>query len=251
MLKNFRDLGGLPTRSGARVRPGRVYRSAQPAGMTPQALEQAVAMDFRLIADLRHPAEQAASPSPWPGAWETRIVRHGAEATGTLAPHEALMALKPRTAGDIDAFYLDFYRGLPFDAAYRGVFARTLNALGDLDGPLLIHCTAGKDRTGMLAGVILEVVGAPREAILADFLLSGTANDFGAGDPVVLARLRAFFGFDVAPEVLDRMISVQPDYLPAFFDTVEEEAGGMDAWLDDIGVDARRREALRQALLEG
>ncbi len=250
MLKNFRDFGGGPSHLGGRVRRGRLYRSAQPAGVDAETLARAVALDFGLIADLRHPAEQAASPSPWPEHWAGRIARHGMEEAGLQAPHEALLALRPRDIEQIDAFYLDLYETLPFDAAYRRVFAQTLNALPGLEGPLLIHCTAGKDRTGMLAGVILDVLGTPREAIMADFLLSGVANDFGAGDPAVLARVRGYFGFDVSPAVLDRMISVQPAYLPRFFDTVETRAGGMEAWLDSIGVDAARREALRRSLLD-
>ena len=250
MLRNFRDFGGLPSRHGGTVRRGRLYRSAQPGGTAPDALARAVALDFGLITDLRHPAEQAMSPSPWPEHWADRVARHGMEEAGIQAPHDALLALRPRDIGEIDAFYLDLYETLPFDPAYRRVFAQTLNALPTLEGPLLIHCTAGKDRTGMLAGVILSVLGVEREAILADFLLSGTANDFGAGDPAVLARVRGFFGFDVSPAVLDRMISVQPTYLPRFFETVETRAGGMEAWLDTIGVYAARREAMRRALLE-
>ena len=251
MLKNFRDFGGAPSRFGGPVRTGRLYRSAQPAGTAPQALARAVAMDFGLIADLRHPAEQTMAPSPWPDHWTDRVARHGMAGAGSLAPHEALLALRPRTLAAIDGFYLDLYETLPFDPAYRRVFAQVLNALPDLGGPLLIHCTAGKDRTGMLAGTILAVLGVDREAILAEFLLSGTANDFGAGDPAVLARVRGFFGFDVSPEVLDRMISVQPSYLPRFFETVDARAGGLDAWLDSLGVDAARREAMRRALITG
>ena len=250
MLRNFRDFGGAPSRHGGRVRQGRLYRSAQPAGTAPEALARAIAMDFGLIADLRHPAEQTASPSPWPDHWAGRVARHGMAEAGMMAPHEALLALRPRDTDQIDAFYLDIYETLPFDPAYRRVFAQVLNALPDMDGPLLIHCTAGKDRTGMLAGTILEVLGVSREAIMVDFLRSGTANDFGAGDPAVLARVRGYFGFDVSPVVLDRMISVQASYLPRFFEAVETRAGGMDAWLDSIGVDAGRRKALRGALLQ-
>lgn len=250
MLRNFRDLGGLPSRLGGRTRSGRVFRSAQPAGTAPEALARAVAMDFGLIADLRHPAEQEASPSPWPEHWAPRVVRHGMEEAGMQAPHEALLALRPRTIEAIDDFYLGIYEALPFDPAYRRVFAHTLNALPELEGPLLIHCTAGKDRTGMLAGLILSVLGVPREEIMADFLASGTANDFGGGDPAVLHRVRGMFGFEVEKAVLDRLISVQPTYLPRFFETVETRAGGLDPWLDSIGVGEDRREALRGALLE-
>jgi protein-tyrosine phosphatase len=250
MLRNFRDIGGLPSRLGGRTRSGRVYRSAQPAGLEPADLARALAYDFALIADLRHPAEQANSPSPWPDHWAPRVVRHGMEEAGMQAPHEALLALRPRHIAEIDDFYLDLYERLPFDAAYRRVFAETLNALPGLSGPLLVHCTAGKDRTGMLVGVILAVLGVPHEEIMTDFLRSGTANDFGGGDPAVLARVRTMFGFDVAPAVLDRLISVQPSYLPRFFETVETKAGGLDAWLDAIGVGASRRQALKDALLE-
>jgi len=250
MLRNMRDIGGAASRLGGRVRHGRVYRSAQPAGAAPDALARAVALDFRLIADLRHPAEQTLSPSPWPESWADRVVRHGVAEAGGMAPHEALMALGPRDIDEIDAFYIDIYETLPFDAAYRRVFGQTLTALPELPGPLLIHCTAGKDRTGMLVAIILEVLGVPREEIMADYLKSGTANAFGEGDPAALERVRKMFGFDVAPAVLDRMISVQPTYLPKFFDAVDARAGGMEPWLDSLGVTAERRDALRRALLE-
>src|SRR3546814_6231674 len=71
-----------------------------------------------------------------------------------------------------DLLYADFYRFLPGDPRYRALIARAFNALVETGGPLLVHCSAGKDRTGFFCALLLHLLGVEREMIVADFMLS-------------------------------------------------------------------------------
>jgi len=249
-VNNFRDIGGYPSRFGGTVRTDRVFRSAQPSEFGAEALRGLLDLDFKLIADLRHPAEQAGSPSPWPATYAERIVRHTEAEAGLEAPHLAIMAMRPTDVATADAYYLQLYEDLPYDPAYRRMFAQMLNALPALEGRALIHCTLGKDRTGVLVALIHSILGVSREDILDDFIKSGTANDFGPAQGEVLKRVRRDHGFDMPIEVLNRLISVQETYLPRFFDSVNRRSGGVDRFLDEIGVTEDARESLRAAMLQ-
>jgi protein-tyrosine phosphatase len=250
LVKNFRDIGGYLSRFGGRVRTDRVFRSAQPSGADEAGLRGLIDLDFGLIADLRHPAEQAGAPSPWPAHYDPRIVRHTEAEAAMEAPHLAIMAMRPTDVETADAYYLQLYEDLPYDPAYRRMFAEVLNVLPALQGRALIHCTLGKDRTGMMVALIHSILGVSPDDIHADFIASGVANDFGPGIEAALAGVRQAYGFDMPAEVMNRLISVQPTYLPRFFTVIERRSGGVDAFLDEIGVTEDRRAQMRAALLE-
>jgi protein tyrosine/serine phosphatase len=249
-IKNFRDIGGYASRFGGTVRTGRVFRSAQPSGASDEALAQLLDLDFKLIADLRHPAEQAGAPSPWPADYAPRIVLHTEAEAALEAPHLAIMAMRPKDVETADTYYLQLYEDLPYDPAYRRMFKQVLTALPTLDGRALIHCTLGKDRTGVLVALIHTALGVSPEDIQADFIKSGVDNDFGPGMAMALEGMRQAYGFEMPAAVLNRLISVQPTYLPRFFASVERGSGGAEGFLDEIGVTEPAREALRAALLE-
>jgi len=159
--------------------------------------------------------------------------------------------MAPLRAGTLDEvtsdrLYEQLYRELAFDPHYRPLLTRLLTRLPDADGRVLIHCTAGKDRTGMVVALIHHALGVSRDDIVADFMLSSREPGLMAMAPALVERMGSTISLTLAEHLLD----VRPSYLSAFLDEIEERSGSIDTYLDTIGLDAAGRERLRDRLLE-
>ena len=132
----------------------------------------------------------------------------------------------------------DLYRGLVNDQAHR--FAELFEHLLQADGPLVFHCTAGKDRTGFAAALILHALGVPRELVMQDYLLTNTLYQ-----PPPLPRS------DTPAEALAVLWRVQAGFLEAAFEVLQTEHGGADRYLQQrLRVGPAARQALAERYLE-
>ena len=172
---NFRDFGGHPSRYGGTVREDRLYRCGHLAAIAPNDIERLLGLDFALIADLRYAHERNTDRSPWPAAYAPRLFAHSGSRSSD-APHIALLKWIGEGNTSMHQRTIAFYRKMPFNRHYRPLFVDILNKLAALDGRVLIHCTAGKDRTGILAALILHALGVSRDAIIADYMRSGQSQ---------------------------------------------------------------------------
>jgi protein-tyrosine phosphatase len=240
--RNFRDLGGYPAADGRRLRWGRLYRSGSMAELTPADCEYLSTLGIRSVCDLRTTGEREAAPSAWmlasgAGYWS----RDYAMSFGDL--RQLLQGGLP-SADDVRAIMHAAYRELPFEQApaYRVVFQRL--AAGEL--PMVFNCTAGKDRTGIAAALILEALGVARDVIVDDYALTNTLlaeHRFSSRTGSLLGHL--------SPEVLRAIMGSDPDYLRTAFATIEQRHGGIEAYLRDVlDVGATDLAAIRDALLE-
>lgn len=245
---NFRDFGGLPSRYGASVQIDRLYRSGHPAGLSDEAMNRLLALDFQLVVDLRYKAEREGHEAPWPPAYADRILAHDEEGDSD-APHVRLLRDPDLDEAAIPPFYIAFYRSLPFDPPYLGLFGDFLKRLAQTEGRSLMHCSIGKDRTGLLAALVLSALGVPRDAIVADYMVSRTAPGLIDQIPEVDHILRAQLGRAISPRVAERLLLVEEDYIVAALDAIAERHGSIDAYLDTLGFDEAGREALRARLL--
>ena len=162
--KNFRDIGGYATRDGRRVRWGRVYRSDGLDGMSASDLDAFHSLGLRTVFDLRNESEREARPDPMPSVW--------IPVQGKLVESMPTFLDKPGAgSAEGELILRDVYRILLAGAA--PLFGQLLGALADPDGlPALIHCTGGKDRTGLAIALLLELLGVPRDAVLDDYELT-------------------------------------------------------------------------------
>jgi protein-tyrosine phosphatase len=247
-IVNFRDFGGASSRFGGRIKYDRLYRSGRLGTPPTGDLERLLNLDFALIADLRYVAEREDEPSPWPAAYAKRVYAHNGDRDAE-APHMAALRDGSMDEALAEQIYLKFYREIPFDPIYRPLFARILNALPDLDGRALVHCSAGKDRTGVLVALILHALGVPRDEIIADFMKSREARRLEALALPAAQRLQQKFGIQVRVELVRKLLDVEEHYLAAFFDEVERLCGSIDAYLDSAGLSQDRCERLRERLL--
>ena len=232
---NFRDLGGYRVADGRVVRWRRLFRSDHLAALTASDTQVLESLGVTRALDFRGGSERAAAAYQLPGVVQHPLpieptVVQGMQ--GILAAGETLTA--QRTVELMCLTYRNFVRHNA--SRFAELFAQMLRS----DAPLVFHCTAGKDRTGYAAALILLALGVPRSAVMHDYLLT---NDYyrmpTARDP------------RVTQEVLDVLWRVQSEFLDASLQTVDEDFGGLDAYLaKQLGVGAAAREQLRRVYLQ-
>ena len=242
---NFRDIGGYKTGAGRRVRMGLVFRSGSLADLTAADQDRVARLGIKVICDLRSNRERETRPSRWPESAAVDLWTRDHESS----VGELLHALREpgMTAAGIRERMLEIYRRLPYEQAdsYRQLFKRI--AEGPL--PLMFHCSAGKDRTGVAAALLLTALGVPRDTIIEDYLL--TERFFESCRRMVLKDPTAERFRDVDAGVWEPMLRAERAYIETMFETVSRDHGSVEAYLRDVaGADETSREAIRRRLIE-
>lgn len=247
-IPNFRDAGGYPTAAGGRIRRGRLWRSAHLAGATPADLATLAGLGLTAVVDLRGAAERALLPSPLPPG-RPRRVEAPAE-TASLAPHgEAARAPAPDAAA-VEQLMVETYRQLPFRPALVAAMREGMQALAEAEGAVVVHCHAGKDRTGLAVALVHATLGVHRDDILADYLLTNAAVPAETRLVDGLALLSARHGKAADPAAALALMSVAPSWLEAAFAAIAGAHGGIEAYAEAVlGVDRATRSALEARLL--
>jgi protein-tyrosine phosphatase len=241
---NLRDFGGYTTTDGRRVRSGVLFRSGMLAQLT--ALGQVAVRDLGigLICDLRRDAERTQEPTPFP-AHDPLQVHVSIDPDHGVKLREGLEYDGLDVAQRIH-YMIEINRELArvHTAEYRRVFDALWSA-GDRG--FLIHCAAGKDRTGFGVAAILFALGVSRDVVIEDYLLTNEAMDF---ERFILPRLRDNYG-DIDVEAAKVLSGVRLEYIAAALDEVDANYGSFDVYLERaLGIDARHRAALRARYLE-
>ena len=231
---NFRDLGGYTGEGGRIVRWRRIFRSDHLARLTPEDAQLLQSLGLARAVDFRGRAESAALAYALPSV---RYHPLPIEPTVVQRAKEMAVAGRQMTAEIAVGLMQDTYRAFVSDN--RAQFAALFAHLLDEDTPLVFHCTAGKDRTGFAAALILLALGVPRETVMQDYLLTNGLYR----RPAELAR--------TAPdEVLDVIWRVQECFLEAALQAVERDHGGLDRYLMRLGLDEAARARLHNLYLQ-
>ncbi len=246
---NFRDIGGYRTSDGRQVRWGRIYRSGVLSYLTAADANLLMPLGVRTICDLRREAERAREPTVWPAQ-----LRLEGSADGLNPPAIRKFAARHApTAEGMRAAMIDLYRALP---AWMGPRLRTMfECIGGEQIPLVIHCAAGKDRTGFAVALLLISLGVPYETILEDYLVSNSAMDY---EQFIVSRQTSDLGLTDAqhpllqiPRELRRVLfSAEPDFLQAAFDELQGQHGTVGGYFESIGVTEQTLARVQDALLE-
>lgn len=246
---NFRDLGGYQTEDGRRVKPGLLFRSDQLDRLTDADLATMEGLRLAYVVDLRTESERAREPDRLPRGARHIILDVSADADGSLGGdmRKAQAAIAAgRGVELLEAANRDFVSLPSAQAAYRALFALVADPA---TGPLVYHCTAGKDRTGWASAVLLSILGVPRERIFYDYLASNTY--LTQKNAVILASLKAS-GAPIDPANLEPVLGVRRAYLDSAFAEVDRIYGSMDAYvrkglgLSDAQIDMIRRKYLQR-----
>lgn len=248
-VTNLRDLGGRRTADGGTVARGVVYRSAELASDGVTDDPALAALGVRTVVDLRTAAEREARPERLPAGARLVEVDVLAEMPAAAATQAANLLSRPAAlletldGMDVAEQMRATYRRLvsaPAALAGYATFARTV-----LDGaPVLFHCTAGKDRTGWAATILLLAAGVDEDGVVEEFLAVNPA--VRATFAPLLAQLDAAGGDST---LLVPFLEVRPDYLRAALDTVEARFGSFDGYLaDGLGLTPLEVESLHRTL---
>lgn len=231
---NFRDLGGYEGLDGRRLRWGKLYRSAHLSHLTPEDLAQLQQLGVQRSADFRGEAENQRLPYAWPG-----LTRHALLVEPTVVQRSQAMmdAGQSLTEANTEALMEDTYRSFVDTFAPR--FAQFFELLLANDTPLVFHCTAGKDRTGWAATLLLTALGVDEAQIMDDYLLTNQ----------LFKRPQLPFT-QMSPAVQDALWRVQPSYLMASVDMVRGQHGSVDRYLTEaLGIDQAARKRLAELYL--
>jgi protein-tyrosine phosphatase len=228
-LINLRDLGGMPTESGATTVPRRLIRSESPHTLTDDGLRAIVDLGIGTVVDLRTDSEREKRPSPLAEAG-VRIVH------APIFTDEDDYPDHLPTAGEVYCWWLRERR--------TGV-ALAMNAIADApSAPVLVHCHAGKDRTGVIVGMVLRLAGVSIADIADDYALSGIQLlDMLARDRITAVER----GMD--PVRVERLFTVPRHAMVETMECIDTEHGGVASLLRDIGLDDSRIDRLRNLLL--
>jgi len=247
-ILNFRDFGGWEASHG-KIARGKLYRSASFHEATDADVEKLNAMDLRFLVDLRRPEERAHEPSRW-SSERCRVIfnEDGAGGASALPPHLVALLQSDLSPAATRAYMLSLYREIPYDARLVRLYSDWFAELGE-GGAGVVHCAAGKDRTGVICALTLLALGVDEEAVFADYEFTNQAVDLERRMPRIQARMEERLARKLDPAALRPMLGVEIDYLRAALDEIAARSGSVENYLEmTLGVGANERVRLRQKL---
>lgn len=235
---NFRDLGGYQGHGGRAVRWRTLFRSDHLADLTPEGLQALQNLSVVHALDFRGEQERQAQAYTWP---QLRIHHQSIEPTVVQQAFALVHAGGTLSVADSVALMQETYRRFVLDnSAQFGDFFRLLL---QSEGPLVFHCTAGKDRTGWAAALILYVLGVAHEDVLQDYLLTNQHYQ----RPAAMAARAAQA---MPQEILNVLWRVEPSFLESAYSAVTQAHGSMDAYVREaLGLSAADVAALQSRYL--
>jgi protein-tyrosine phosphatase len=248
--RNLRDLGGYRTMDGREIKQGVIYRSDHLSKITKRDVERIAALGVKTVYDLRGEEERASDPPRLPEIVSMEVVSLPVFYQG-LDPY--VTARRIVISGDVEEgefhhLMIEAYRAYALD--FRTQWSSLLKGLAEPGTlPALIHCTYGKDRTGVAVAIILRSLGVPREKVMEDYLLSNKFWESKTDLYSCLANCASCFR--TPRSEVRALMEVRPEYLQAAFLAIDEHYGSFDNYLDQgLGIDEQTLQRLRAALLQ-
>ena len=249
-VKNVRDLGALPVSGGRVVVLGRIYRGSHLQKATDADLTVlSERCGIRHVVDLRVGWERETKPNRHiPGADQLLVPFFDKDEVGV--EYEKPIPNTRMKGHDFACDPDDFYRAManPLTVAQMRTAVNAVLAYAAKGEAVYFHCSGGKDRAGITALLVLAVLGASRETILEDYLLTNASREANI-EGVYQRFLYLCYGDEEMAREVTENHRARPENLEAFYEEVERLYGGMDAFVkNQLGIDDARREMFRQAL---
>lgn len=243
--RNFRDIGGYLTTDGRKVRWNALFRSGSLGNLHKDGMVRLRNLSIRSIIDLRMTSERRRDQSNWlsiagMGYW-TRDYQLGGDEASLARIFKDPSKL---TADSVRAMMTQGYRTMPKELApqYREMFARLI---APHKGAVVVNCTAGKDRTGIAAALILTALGVPYKTVREDYLLSNTGLNMESVQGAISPLLAA-----LPAEVIQPLVGVEGGYLDAAFAQMKADYGSVEAYLErELGVGPKEIAMLKRRML--
>ncbi|MEX0739903.1 MAG: tyrosine-protein phosphatase [Pseudohongiella sp.] len=252
--RNFRDLGGYQTEDGRQVKSGLLYRSGVLHHLTDADYKKIDALDIQTVVDFRAIEERQDEPTNWKAGdvnimtWDYHMTfGEGNDVLGAFA--------NPDLGGpEAEALMAELYRQMIDQQQPH--YAAMFDQLANNDEALLFHCTAGKDRTGIAAALLLTALGVERETVIADYTLSETIAslpEYQTAAPALTDDMDETYSFlaSMSPAALDALMGTRRAYIEAALDEMATRAGSVDAYIrNDLGVSEQDLQQLQATYLE-
>ncbi|CAN5138106.1 tyrosine-protein phosphatase [soil metagenome] len=247
-LDNLRDYGDYATAASGRVRAGHLFRSAHQARIDDADLAYLGGLNIGTVVDLRRNIERTKQPSRRPVGWDGAVIESDLDGRGE-APHITFLKSADLTPDSGRRFMTALYADMPFSPAHIETFGGYFRALADSERPVLIHCAAGKDRTGLLAALTHHVLGVGHDDLMEDYLLTNVAVDLAGRGASMAIQLEKTIGRAVSENAVVAFLGVEPAYMDAAFTAIDDRYGSIDAYLEQaLGVDAALRDRIGERL---
>ena len=246
---NFRDLGGYRTADGKRLRWGMLYRSDKLSDLSANDEQYLELLDIRRIVDFRSETERSEEPNRIAPDSSIAIVNKPIAVDAAAVDQiKDRIAASDATAQEMGQLLIDANRQMveDFTPVYRDYMQELLQADSY---PTVFHCTAGKDRTGLAAALVLSAVGVPRETVMQDYLATNQYTAEHIDKMVMLIKVGSLFRAN--SEAVRALFAVNESYLNEAFAAIDEHYGSLDNYLSSgLGLGTEERAKLRNLLLQ-
>ncbi len=242
-IHNLRDVGGLFTKKGYQMKWGMLFRADKLSDIEEGDEERLLPLHISTIVDFRSQWEAEEEPDKWPNYEEIRYV-HLPIGGSTLKRDELMEKIK-EPEFDAEQFMIDANRSFIESSSnqYRQFFELLLD---ESTYPILFHCSAGKDRTGLATALILSALGIEKQIIMDEYLMSNYY--LHESKEKRLEQAAMFLG--VNHTHLRPLMEVKVEYLEAAFQAIEEIYGSVDQYLSEaLNIGPEEKERLRELLL--
>ena len=233
---NFRDIGGYPTKDGKKVKMGLLYRSAALNTLTDADISKIADLHIKYDFDFRGPFEVKTAPDKIPAGTFRISLPAGSENIGD-SNYMKNMSKYMKS----DSFLISFYTVLtPFKERYTPLFDSLL--ANKNTSPILFHCTAGKDRTGIAAALILYALGVEEETIYNDY---EATNYYRRNEnSKAIAQMTKYYGLD--EKTASNMMGAKKEYIQSTFTTIRAQYGTIDNYLEkELGLNSKKIKQLK------
>lgn len=236
---NFRDLGGIVNKQGRQLRWGAIFRSGRLTELTNIDLEYFKTLNIKTVIDFRTHEEIERHPDLYPSNMQVNAIH---AMIGN--PADMSRELRNRNVSEItpqqaDSYMLDVYSHFTDSLSdFQPIFDTMLTS--GRKAPFLFHCTAGKDRTGIAAALLLSALNVDREIIFNDYMMSNPCNA-----PFYEENLKKTIPYGFTKEVVHVLSHVKRHYLEALFCNIEQQYGSTETMLEKVfGLTPQKQQAL-------
>ncbi len=247
---NLRDFGGYTTRCGRGLKARRFFRGGHQSWATDADLQALQALGIAVVVDLRRTDERERQPCRrWPG-FAAAVIE--SDLKDIDRGWEAMLPGNDPTPEFFDGLMLEWYRRAPFGPRMTDLFTRYFEVMAEADGGVLIHCAAGKDRTGLLAALTHHVAGVSRDDLIQDYLLTNAAPSQAQMAPRIAKVIEKLTGKTPSDEAVRVAMGVRPEYLEIALEAIEDRCGSIDGYLEgSLGLTPERRRRFQEQHLGG
>ena len=242
-IHNFRDYGGYRTSDGGQVKTETLFRSGQHRDATPEDLQAVSRLALATIVDLRSDSERELHPCRRADDHKAEVVFAPGNTLGAGSHLDAGNGV--RTAAEAHDAMVDLYRQMPFRPTLTQTYRMMFDRMLDGHGPSLVHCLAGKDRTGLAVALVQHQLGVHHDDIVEDYLLTNVAGDLDRRVAAGAEAVRSNFGADMTDAAVRTMMSVDATFLHTAFEVI----GDVGRYCEEVlGITPAQQNKLRLGL---